>query len=48
MSLIVDGLLLSAWFVGKPSKPVPPTPKGDDTAQWNVENYHPILKELEK
>ena len=48
MSLIVEGLLLSAWCVGKPSKPVLLTHKDDDTAQWNVENYHPILKELKK
>ncbi len=48
MSLLVDGLLLSAWSARRRSKHEHHTQKDDDIAQWNVESYHPILKEREK
>jgi len=46
--LVVESLLLSVKPARNLSKPEPAI-KGDDTsAQWNVESYHPVLKELKK
>ena len=46
--LIVESLLLSVKSVSKSLKRELPTQIDDNIAQWNVENSHPILKELRK
>ena len=46
--LIVESLLLSVKSVSKNLRRELPMQTDDNIAQWNVENSHPILKELQK
>lgn len=48
LPLIVELLLSSVRFAKKTSRPEHLMQKEDNSAQWNAENYHPILKELQK
>lgn len=46
--LVVESLLLSVKPARNLSKPERVIKGDDNSAQWNVESYHPVLKELKK
>ena len=48
LPLIVESLLLSVRFAKKSLRPEHLMQKDDSSVQWNAENYHPVLKELQK